>query len=495
MPHSPSPYFAAVDLGSNSFHMLIARADDSRIETVDRVKEMVQIARGMRKKGDLDPAAQERALDCLRRFSERLRDIPQAQIRAVGTKTLRMAKDAKSFIKAAEKALGCPIQIISGYEEARLVYQGLANTVANDDSQRLVVDIGGGSTEFIIGHEHKPVRMESLGLGCVTYAEEFFFKCGVNEKSLRRAYLAACSELELIRLNYIRSGWEIAYGTSGTMRTIADILQETDGGAVIARPSLEKLWTRVAKEEGLFAKGIPQTRLDVLPAGIAILLAIFDQLKLDKIHVADATLKEGLIYDTIGRFDNQDARVATVKKLLEQYHIDEQQARRVADTAQHFWASTGGPDLPGVSRSKILSWAAQLHEIGLSVSHTGYHHHGHYLLRHSDLAGFGRYEQHILANLVRSHRKKLNPQRFAGLDEHARNAFIPLLICLRLAVLLNRRREDMDIQPQLRVDGRHYTLEFPGDWLKEHPLTQASLELEAGYFDNIDAQLTIVSAP
>lgn len=503
MPLSQSPYFAAVDLGSNSFHMLIARVDQNRVETIDRVKEMVQIARGMKGKDGLDPAAQERALECLSRFAERLRDIPRTQVRAVGTKTLRTAKNTKKFMKAAEKTLGCPIQIISGYEEARLVYHGLANTVTNDGSQRLVVDIGGGSTEFVIGLEYEPLSMESLALGCVTYAEKYFFTNAnlpnankenrVTEKCMRRAYVAACSELEMIRRNYIRRGWDTAYGTSGTMRTIADLIAETDGGAVISRNSLERLWTDIVENGGVSAM-VPKPRQDVLPAGVAILLAVFDQLKIDKIHVADATLKEGLIYDTIGRLGNQDSRVETVNKLLEQYPIDQQQARRVADCAQHFWRQINGPELPGVSRSKILTWAAQLHEIGLSVSHSGYHHHGYYILRHSDLAGFGRYEQYILANLVRAHRKKLKPERFSELDDHALPAFIPLMICLRLAVLLNRRREDLDTLPDLKAEGQSYTLTFQEDWLVEHPLTRASLEQEADHFSTIDAQLNIVTA-
>jgi exopolyphosphatase/guanosine-5'-triphosphate,3'-diphosphate pyrophosphatase len=497
MPSSQSPYFAAVDLGSNSFHMLIARVDQNRVETIDRVKEMVQIARGMKGRDGLDPAAQERALECLSRFAERLRDIPRAQVRAVGTKTLRTAKNTKKFIKAAEKALGCPIQIISGYEEARLVYHGLANTVAHDGSQRLVVDIGGGSTEFVIGLEYEPLSMESLPLGCVTYAEKFFLNNGnhdsrVTEKSMRRAYLAACSELEMIRRNFLRRGWDTAYGTSGTMRTIADLVMEADGGAVVTRNSLERLWNHLIDGDEISAH-VPKPRQDVLPAGVAILVAIFDQLKIDKIQVADATLKEGLIYDTIGRLGNQDSRVETVNKLLEQYHIDQQQARRVADCAQHFWQQINGPELPGVSRSKILTWAAQLHEIGLSVSHSGYHHHGYYILRHSDLAGFGRYEQYILANLVRAHRKKLKPERFAELDDHALPAFIPLMTCLRLAVLLNRRREDLDKLPDLQVEGQKYTLTFQEDWLAAHPLTRASLEQEADHFANIDAHLDIVT--
>lgn len=478
-----SPYFAAIDLGSNSFHMLIVRFNETKIEIVDREKEMVQIARGLQQDGCINRDAQDRALECLHRFSERLRDIPKSQIRAVGTKALRSARNSKSFLKAAERGIGVPIEIISGYEEARLVYAGLSNTVTNDHSQRLVIDIGGGSTEFIIGKDYKTKAMESLPLGCVSFSETHFLNAGgVNAKNMRRAYLAACAEIEEIRKNYLKLDWDIAYGTSGTMRAISGLVSETDGGAIITRKSLDKVIAQTITEGEVKSSGVPKLRRDVLPAGLAILHAIFDQLKLDTLHIADATLKEGLIYDTIGRFSDHDARVETVSNLKNQYAIDVTQAERVSKTASYFWSKLDTCNLPGVSRSKILSWAAQLHEIGLSISHSGYHHHGYYILRHSDLAGFARYEQYILANLVRSHHKKINMKRFEELDDVAREAFIPLMVCLRLAARLHRRREDIDELPEFSGKNGKYKLKFKTDWLEQHPLTQAGLEQEKLYY-------------
>lgn len=489
-PQFDSPYFAAVDLGSNSFHLLVVRINGVQVDIVDREKDMVQIARGLDSNGTLKSDAQDRAIACLERFAERLRDIPSPQIRVVGTKTLRVAINSKDFLRRAENALGAPIQIISGYEEARLVYAGLAHSVTNDHSQRLVIDIGGGSTEFIIGQNDSPQLMESLDLGCVTYSENFFFHSGgVSAKTIKCAYVAACTELEQIRKNYIRTGWKIAYGTSGTMRAIAELLTAQDGGAVITKPSLDELVNTVVKQGGINSKSLPELRKQVLPAGLAILQAILDQLKLDKIHIADATLKDGLIYDTIGRLTDADTRMATVEKLQKQYEIDTAQAARVANTARHFWRQINGPPLPVVSRTKILRWAAALHEIGLSISHSGYHHHGFYILRHSDLAGFGRYEQHILANLVRSHRRKLGPGRFEGMDEAALAAFIPLTICLRLAALLHRRREDLAELPALSADGNQFSLKFKDNWLEENPLTLAGLEQEAEYYRQIGVSL------
>ncbi len=490
MTQFESPYFAAIDLGSNSFHMLIARVYEGKVETVDREKQMVQIARGMRADGTLDEQSQERALTCLHLFSERLRDIPGAQMRAVGTKTLRAAKNSNRFLNAAESVLGVKIQIISGYEEARLVYAGLANTVTAAD-QRLVIDIGGGSTEFVVGAGFKPICLESLAMGCVSFSEKFILHSGgVTRDTMRKAYYAACAELEEIRKNYLKTGWDITYGTSGTMKAVADLLVEQDGGAVITRASLEALLKDTVANGRISSATVPKLRRDVLPAGLAILQAIFELLKIDKIHVADATLKDGLIYDTLGRFSDRDSRVETVAQLQTQYNIDRDHAERVRRAAKQFWSQIKGPDLPGVSRTKILSWAAQLHEIGLSISHSSYHHHGHYILRHSDLAGFGRYEQYVLANLVRLHRKKLADDRVAeGLDKPARQAFIPLLLCLRLAVLLHRRRENLDALPQLSKNNGAYVLSFPPTWLASHPLTLASLEQERAHFGNIGVNL------
>lgn len=486
-----SPYFAAIDLGSNSFHMVVARINDDKVEIVDREKQMVQIARGLQADGTLDEASQERAILCLHKFSERLRDIPTSQIRAVGTKTLRSARNSTKFLKAAERVLGVKIQTVSGYEEARLVYAGLANTISKAE-QRLVIDIGGGSTEFIIGNGLIPKELESLPIGCVAYSERFILHDGgISKKTMRNAYYAARSELENISKNYLKNGWEVAYGTSGTMKAVCDLLVENDGGAVINRKSLIQFIEETINAGQFVSNNVPKLRRDVLPAGLAILQAIFDELKLDTLHVADATLKEGLIYDTLGRFTDHDARFETVNTLIEQYSIDQEQAKRVSTCAKALWNQVKGPNLPGVSRTKILVWAAQLHEVGLNISHSSYHHHGYYLLRHSDLAGFGRYEQYILANLVRLQRKKLSEDRIEGLDNTARLAFVPLLVCLRLAVLLYRRRENIEVSPSLKVIDDVYVLSFPKGWLDEHPLTLAGLEQEQQHLSNIGIPLSI----
>ncbi len=487
--NSESPYFAAVDLGSNSFHMVIARIQNGQMEIIDREKEMVQIARGVKKDGHLSLDAQTRALECLHRFSERLRDIPAEQIRAVGTKTLRATSKSKSFIKKAEQLLGAPIQIISGYEEARLVYVGLSHSVLNDHSKRLVVDIGGGSTEFIIGEDYDPILMESLDMGCVSFTKRYANPSGkITHKFMGKVYLAACSEIEVLRKNFLKAGWQIVFGTSGTVRAIADLTLAKDGGAVISKSSLDQLFNDLVNEKKIL-QNVPELRRDVLPAGTAILKAVFDQLQLESMHVADAALKEGLIFDTIGRLSDKDSRSDTIKKLQQQYNVDTDHAQRVASTAIALWQQIRSPVLKGVSRTKILRWAAELHEIGLSISHAGFHHHGYYIIRYNDMAGFGRYEQYILANLVRSHRKNLDQQNFEDMDELAIVAFIPLLVCLRLAVLFHRRREDIDSLPKLTNTKLGYQLKFRRGWLKQHPLTLAGLEQERDQYENIGVAL------
>jgi exopolyphosphatase/guanosine-5'-triphosphate,3'-diphosphate pyrophosphatase len=484
-----SPYFAAVDLGSNSFHMVIARLQDERVEIIDREKEMIQLARGINEEGYLRQDAQQRAMACLARFAERLRHIPRHQIRAVGTKTLRSTRHPKQFLREAEKVLGVPIQVISGYEEARLVYSGLAHSVTNDDAQRLVVDVGGGSTELIVGLQYEPMVLESLPMGCVTYTEQF--KAGNGKftaASFNQAYLAACSELETVRKNYLKAGWQIAYGTSGTVRAIADLLQGRDGGAVITAGSIEWLSQAIFGSE-VSIRDLPGPRRSVLPAGLAILKAVFDQLKVDKFYVGDAALKEGLLYDSIGRISDHDSRIVTVRKLQEKYRIDRDQAARVEKTALALWEQIEGAPLPGVSRTKVLSWAAQLHEIGMSISHSSHHHHGYYILRNSDLAGFGRYEQYILASLVRAHRKGLYADKFEDIDEQTMEALIPLIVCLRLAVVLHRRREDLGVSPRLELKNKVYRLAFRKRWLAEYPLTLDGLEQERSYCESLGISL------
>lgn len=489
---SSSPYFAAIDLGSNSFHMLIGRVNDGQLDVVDREKEMVQIARGLDDEGNLDAEARQRALDCLNRFAERLRNIPKDQVRAVGTKTLRSTKQSGDFLRLASKTLGHPIQIISGFEEARLVYCGLSHSIMNDHTNRLVIDIGGGSTEFIIGKDYDPSFLESLSLGCVAYTNQFFKGGNSLSESMNKAYFAACTELENIRKPYTKKGWDIAFGTSGTIKAICELVDQ-EGSRVISYEQLTQLMQDIMSKGGVFDKNIAKLRRDVLPAGVAILKAIFDQLKIEKLYAASASLKDGLIFDTVGRFSDDDVREQTVANLIKRHGIDIEHAERIKNTTLDLWSNikSNAADIAGISRTKVLRWASQVHEIGLSISHSSHHHHGHYLLQHSDLAGFGAYEQYILANLVRFHRKKIKSDVYTSLNPEVQEGMSALIVCLRIAVLLCRKRDDITQSFKLDRNDQRYVLKIDGKWLELNPLTRSGLLREIELLKNIGANLSI----
>lgn len=517
------PYFAAIDLGSNSFHLLVVKINDGVIEIIDRVKEMVQIAKGLNASNQLSPLAQERALHCLRCFHERIRDIPPSQVRIAGTKALRSASNAYSFLKQAEAALGHSIDIISGYEEARLVYLGVSHDISPDKGRSLVIDIGGGSTEFIIGENQQSRLLESLPIGCVTYSDEFFndeqgnFPNAITAEMIWKTYYSTCMELEAITHAYKRAGWDIAVGSSGTMRAIAQLMQNDVLTGVITKDGLSLLLNQLHTEGKLLnTAGLSAERRSTLPAGIVILSAIFDQLNLDEIHVVDSALKEGLIFDMLGRLSkqsiNSDIRHQTVNKMMEQYQVDKEQATRTDLTLSHFIDALPAPIVNGINVEQLLHWAAQLHEIGLNISHTGYHNHGHYLLQESDMAGFSRFEQEVVALLVGSHRRKISADKLALFTADNQQALYPSLVCLRLATLLNQRREDnielptitfafvktLEENTEVNPNANHdlnttnelqITLRFPEGWLDKHPLTFHNLSREQRYLSPLKVTL------
>lgn len=482
MPNSQ--YFAAIDLGSNSFHMIISRVDQGQLMVVDRVKEMVQIAKDIGSNGELAEDAQARAFDCLACFRERLTQFPDSSIRAVGTKALRSADNSNAFLRQAQLTLGHPIEIISGYEEARLVYQGVSQSIPQQNNQSLVIDIGGGSTEFIIGQQQTPLLIESLNLGCVVFSQEYM-RQGVNQQSMHNAYLAACAELQAIRHNYQQCGWDIAFGTSGTMKAVAEYLP--GNSATIDRQQVDDLYQQMIDYGVREDLDIPAPRRDVLPAGVAIIKAIFDQLQLNALNIADAALKEGLIYDMIGRFNKQDTRTSTVKVLQQRYQVDTEQALLVSHTALALLQQLALVEEQHtlISSEQMLGWAAELHEIGLGIAHAGYHQHGHYLLRHSDIAGFSRLEQHWLAQLVRLQRKKI-PTTLAN---NLPNNMTACVACLRLAVLLCRSRQKPNSQPQIRLQGENLTIAING--LEDQPLTHKNLLIEKEYLHQLNLNLII----
>lgn len=487
---------AAVDLGSNSFHMMVARADGSDLQVIDRLRESVRLAGGLDDKKNLSPEVRSRALECLHRFGERLRDIPAQRVRAVGTSTMRRMKNPADFIAAAERALGHSIEVIAGVEEARLVYQGVTHGLSNGKSKRLVVDIGGGSSELIIGEGDEPKLMESIAVGCVVHTAKYFSDGVIDRRSFNRARVAAEVELEYLERRYRRAGWDVAIGSSGTVRGVWRVLmgEKLADHEDITPEGLNKLVEIVIERGHVSKMDFPDLREDRRPVfvgGLAVLCGVFDGLQIERMQTSERALREGLVYDLLGRLSDRDIREQTVEQLAARYGADLQHAAAVERSALRCLEQTASEwELDKKNSTMLLGWAAKLHEIGLVIAHSGYHKHGYYMISHADLQGFSQTEQRLLAALVRLHRGKFNKGVIEDLPSNWRDAVTSLAIILRLAVLLHRSRiEDLKPRVELKPGKRSLELEFPKTFMEKHPLTAADLEREAEYLDAIDFKL------
>lgn len=478
---------AAVDLGSNSFHMIVAEVDESRLMIIDKMREMVRLAGGLDERNRLSEEVMQRAVECLRRFGQRLHAVPNGRVRAVGTNTLRKARNNAEFIARAEEALGHPIDIIAGYEEARLIYLGVSHSLEDDARRRLVVDIGGGSTEIILGRKFEPRRMESLHMGCVGSSLRYFPDGRVTADRMRAAEIAALQELEPIATVYRQIGWETSIGASGTVLAIAEAVHDAgwckDGISAAALKKLGKALVAAGNVADLKMAGVTAERAPVFPGGVAILSAIFEALEIEQMSCASGALREGLIYDLVGRLQQDDIRERTVAELAERYRIDGAQADRVKRTAVALWETVRAQwQLDTEEHQRLLGWAACLHEIGLSVSHSQYHKHSAYLLNNLDMPGFSRGEQQRMAFLARAQRRKFPQTELQALPDDDVQPVRRLCVLLRLAVLLHRARSGAEMpRIEAEIDGDTLKLRFPENWLQAHPLTAADLELEADY--------------
>ncbi len=476
---------AAVDLGSNSFHLLIAHVVDGELHPVDRLREWVQLAGGLDEKSRLTKPARERALACLSRFGQRLRDLPEGRVRAVGTNTLRKAKNAEEFLLEAREALGHPIKIVSGEEEARLIYLGVSQRVFDDETPRLVVDIGGGSTECILGTGFEPQRAESLYMGSLSYTKSFFPEGVITEKAMRDAELAARLEMQNIERPFRELGWQQSVGASGTILAFGEILQAMGwakrGVTLAGLRKVRKALLKAGRIDAIELSGVRDDRAAVLPGGLAILVAIFESLGIEEMVLSSGAIREGLLYDLLGRMQSRDTRDRTIHILEERYRIDRTHARRVEEGALSLLervAESWGLDRKIAER--YLRWAARLHEIGLAISHSGFHKHGAYIVTHSVMPGFSVGGKKTLAALILAHRRKFGAQLFETLPSRRAERTFRLAVVLRLAVLLNRSRSQAAL-PRLSVSARKRSLAlgFPSGWLDEHPLTRVDLEREA----------------
>jgi len=488
---------AAVDLGSNSFHMVVARYAHGQLLIIDRLREMVRLAAGLDSQGRLSRESVGHALQCLERFGQRLRDMKAERVRVVGTNTLRKARRKSAFLERAREALGHPIEIISGVEEARLIYLGVSHTTPSEDGRRLVVDIGGGSTELIIGEGLEARRLESLYMGCVSVSAAHFGDGAVTEKRMKRARTRVQLEIEPVMSRFGRAEWETALGASGTMRAAADVLAAHGAGrGGIDRAGAEWLLEeclRAGEVGRLRLPGLAPERQAIMPGGIAIIVELFDMLGIETMRVADGALREGLLYDLVGRLTDEDARARSVRALEARFHVDASQAARVESSALGFLAQVREAwKLDEPLAELALGWAARLHEVGLDIAHSHYHKHGAYLLQHADLPGFPREEQQLLAAVVGSHRRKLNLDQLEDLlpPWHVKAEY--LIVLLRLAVLLHRARTPRAL-PEIALKARARSLEvsFPEGWLADHPLTAADLEQESAYMQAAGFRLRV----
>ncbi|MEZ6934094.1 exopolyphosphatase [Aeromonas sp. S19(2024)] len=478
--------YAAVDLGSNSFHMVIARLTEGRMQIIDRIKERVRLAEGMDEQRRMSPEAMARGLDCLALFAERLTNIKPDQIRIAGTYTLRRASNARDFVHEAAKVLNHPIEIISGQEEARLIYQGVAHT-QHIEGQVLVVDIGGGSTELIIGEGFEHKALTSRKMGCVSFTQSFFGNGKLGEKAFNAAVLEAQHQLAPIINQYRKLGWQSCLGSSGSIRTVRDVLQGeewTDGAITLA--GLERLKEEMLKHkrvDQLKLAGLTEERQGVFAAAVAILLGLFTSLPIERMEYSDGALREGLLYEFEERLQHHDIRERTALALSTHYRIDKRQATRVESSVLSLFDVLSGPwEMPEEPYRAILGWAARLHEIGLAINYSGIHKHSAYILQNTDLPGFNQDDQALLAALVRFHRKGLKLSELPALPNHDEQTVLRCIRILRLAVAAHHRRQD-NLLPEWNVQaaGDQLVVTLPLDWCDENKLLMQNLEKEHRY--------------
>ena len=476
---------AAVDLGSNSFRLEIGRLDHGRIQRTEYHKETVRQGNGLDADRNLTLDAMQRGWDSLARFGERLAGFKKAQVRAVATQTLREARNRDEFLGRAHKILGFPIDVISGREEARLIYQGVTHLLPQSPERRLVVDIGGRSTEMILGTGLDPLTMESYRVGSVAWSMKYFPEGQFSARAFETAQIAAKAVLDEAVNAYRSSGWDVAYGSSGTIGAVSDVLsaagwpqgQVTHAGL---QWLLERL-VRAQSAERLKLDGMKEDRRAVIGSGVSVLLAVFGLLEINEMQAAQGALRHGVLYDLLDREqDTSDLRSTTVQHIGKKFDADAAQAERVSRVSGQLFTSIMA-SLKGAETGRFqrkLHWASQLHEIGSRISHSDYHKHGAYILDNIDAPGFAQPELHRLSLLVLGHRGKL---RKLDVDFEDR-VFVQQLLCLRLAVILCHARRDPELDGiELEAGAgqeRLFAIHCPKGWATRFPQSAWLLQEE-----------------
>ncbi|PWQ98805.1 Ppx/GppA phosphatase family protein [Leucothrix arctica] len=500
MANSPSnnpltgQMLAAVDLGSNSFHMIVSRADENgNLTLIDKEKEMVRLRGGLDKKGELDPIVEERAYQCLQRFSDRLRNIDPKNVRVAGTNTLRNMRQSDAFVSKGSKLLGHPIEIVSGQEEARLVYLGVAHTLSNDHGKQLVIDIGGGSTEFIIGADFHPLKLESLDIGAASSTQRFFKGGDLSKKCWEKASLGIRLEILPIEQAYAKKYWSLATGSSGTIKTTLNVILalelERFGITLKALYSIRDRMIKAGSVDDLNLPSLSDDRKPVYAGGLAVLIAVFEALNITEMTVSDGALREGLLYDMLGRIRHEDVRDRTIEELSQRFNIDKAQAHHVHKTASHLFDQVKKDWSLTSNHRQLLCWAASLHEIGLAITHNKHHFQGAHILKYAFMPGFSKREQAWLATLVKSHRRKVDFSRYQDISEQNQKTIMRLSIMVRLAVLLHRRRDMNEITPDVAVEGYNVSIKY-NKGHENRELLEADLLREKSWLKKIDYHLT-----
>lgn len=495
--HTPRE-FSAIDLGSNSFHMIVARIVNGSIQVLSRIKRRVRLAEGLDDNGVLSQEAIDRGVACLALFAKRLQGFSAENVKVVGTYTLRRAVNKDDFLTQAKNVFPYPIEIISGEEEATLIYAGVSHTQA-EQGRKLVVDIGGGSTEMSIGDGFILLRAESRHMGCVSFAKQFFEDNLLSRERFEQAYQTAMQRIADLSEEYRTLGWKNVFGSSGTIKTVSKVLEANGlGDGLITEARLIDLIEQCLLYRSLTEirlRGLLEERADVLVPGLAILLALFRTFHIQSMRYSDGALREGVMYGLESGFQVGNIRQRTATALSEQFNIDQDQAKRVRDTAITLFEQIKQWKNPGQVKEmkSLLHWASLLHEVGISINHYGVHRHSAYIISNRDLPGFDSEQQNLLALLLRYHLKGFKRSDIRGSHRYQHRDILTLLRLLRLAVLLNRSRQ-ATVAPQhlrLTVEKRHWVLQFESDFLLKNPLVLADLEEERQQLALIELELTV----